>query len=279
MSSISLADHNSRDISVQQSPSGLTLFVTRRQKDGEHVLCLRSSDLREITKFKLNYTQATGSDSYFATVVEGQGKGNSYVRPEVDRELFIYGPITQDVESRKLVKVFAMTRPAWDLETRQSLISRDLPTKDRAFWSSFNVRSIDNDTVALTIGAQLKLLNLSGDTTYNFQARHGWVTAVTSCRGCDILAFLTYTIRGGLQLFDAAAIFPSREQEREIMLLNRRTHDTVEIPLARPIATVSALALSADGCALAHQADWELEVYRVCGEGIGRQLGLESMSR
>ena len=279
LSSISLADYDSQEISVQQSPSGRTLFVTRRKKDGEHVLCLRSSDLREIAKFDLNYTQATGSDSYFAMVVESKGEGSLYVRPELRREVIVYGPLTQDVKSRKFTKVFATTRPSWDLESRQDIITRNLPEKDRALWASISVHFIDDQDLAVTNGNELRILNLSGNAPYDLQVHRGWVTRITTCRGCDVLAFGTYTMKGGLQLFDLEPIFPSREQEHEVVLLNHRTHNTVELPMARPIRAVSALALSADGCVLAQQADWRLEVFRICGTEIGKQLGLNPMNQ
>jgi len=64
---------------------------------------------------------------------------------------------------------------------------------------------------------------------------------------------------------------PGKVQERQIVIVNRNTKGTVELSSGRTLREGAfldpGLALSPNGCILAHQADWRLEIYRICGCG------------
>jgi len=243
-------------LGVTQSPSGKTLIAKSPYRQGEHVLCLSSSTLREIARFDLRGATGSGYDSYVAAVRRQEGRETPFLKPVGGTEVVAYGPLTADARARKLITVYK--------------------TADRTFLPF--VRFLDDHTLALSAGDRLDVLSLSGDELYALKADRGAVAGLTPCRDCDLVAFVTRTTKGGYALFDTFYL-PGKVIEL-VYILNLKTKRLVELASAgwatwHPVAVYPALALAPDGCTLAHQADWRLEIYRICGTEIGEQLGFE----
>jgi hypothetical protein len=258
LKSVALDPRSFRFAPVKQSPSGATLFVIRTDRGRRHVLCLRSSDLQETAHFDLDYFEGAGSDSYFAALQYTRGEEVSPLLTSVARaEVLIYGRLSDDPQSRKLARVFTTTQD----------ISGEL---------SF----LDDETLALREGHEWKILDVSGKVLYQCPLGKDGVGAVAPCRNCDLVAYETHFYTGGFNLFDYAISIPSKMHERQVVILCRSTKQRVELPsgFTRRLGTFPEprLALSPNGCTLAHQVDWKLELYRICGTEIGRQLGFEA---
>jgi len=245
-------------LEVRQSPSGNTLIASSLDRLGEHLLCLSSTDLREIARFDLHGAKRSGSDSYVVAVQSAQAQETRYVKPIGPTEVVAYGPITGDVRTRKLITVYK--------------------TNDRLF--SPVIGFLDDHTLAFSGGDRLEIMSLSGGVLYVYKADRGQVRGITPCRDCDLVAFVTTIAKGGLSLLDDTIYKPAKVREVKIVILNRSTRNVVELPSAgstttNPGGVEPGLALAPDGCTLAHQADWRVEIYHICGSELGRQLGFE----
>ena len=242
-------------LEVRQSPSWKTLIATSVDAQGEHVLCLSSSDLQEIARFDLHGATGSGSDSYIGAVQRAEGRESPFVRPVGRTEVAAYGPITGNPEVRRPITVYKTNDPLF----------------------SPVVGFLDDQTLALTAGHTMEILNLSGDLLYVFRAGRALVNGPTPCRDCDLVAFVTAIAKGGRSIFDTFYM-PFRATEHQVLILDRKTRNLVEVPSAGWVTkevVEPGLALAPDGCTFAHQADWRLEIYRICGTQIGRQLSFQ----
>jgi hypothetical protein len=187
-------------------------------------------------------------------VQRAEGQETPFVKPVARTEVVAYGPITEGPRARRLISVYK--------------------TNDRFFFPV--VGFVDDQTLAFSGGDTLEILNLSGEVLYLFEAGRAQVKGLTPCRDCDLVAFVTTVAKGGRSFLDTFYM-PSRVSELQVLILDRKTKNLVDVSSAgwvtKDQGVEPGLALAPDGCTLAHQADWRLEIYRVCGTEIGRQLG------
>ncbi len=229
-----------RAASITQSPSGDTLFAKRADRDGDHVLVIRTADLQEITWLDLpGYFSDAGSDSYFAFL-----RPHPKIDPPTD--LFVFR-LAGKVLTSSLGKPVFTTEPGCD-----------------------SVVFLDDETLGVSGCHDLTLMNTSGKIQYHQHFDRILTGAITRCRSCDLLFFSTYVLSGGSTLLDT---FP-KAKSKGVVLLDRKTGHQVEWQRKTPVKHphIGSTALSPEGCTLAIQNDWYLEVYRICGSSIGKKL-------
>jgi hypothetical protein len=231
-----------RAASITQSPSGDILFAKRADRDGDHVLVIRTADLQEITWLDFpGYFADAGSDSYFAFLRPRHG-------PDSVMDLFVRRIAGQDSKSLEPKRIFTTEGPG-----------------------CFSVVFVDERTLGVSGNCRdVTLLSTSGELQYHRHFAQALTATISGCRSCDLLFFSTYVLVGGSTFRDT---FP-KAKSKGVVLLNRRTGRQVEWQRKTPIKHPrgGSTALSPDGCALAIQNDWYLEVYRICGSSLGKKL-------
>ena len=230
-----------RGFSIQQSPSGSTLFAVRIDHDGNHVYSIRTADLQEGMALDLpGYFSNAGSDSYFAFL-----RPRAKINPPMD--LFVY-PLAGTVPASSVGK---------------PLFTSELGCNSVVF--------LDDETLGVSGQCpDLTLVSTSGEVKYHQRFDGSLTGAITACRSCDLLFFSTYVLSGGSALLDT---FP-KGKTKGVVLLDRRTGHQVEWRRKTPVKHphVGSAALSPDGCTLAVLNDWHLEAYRICGSSVGKKL-------
>ena len=231
-----------RAASITQSPSGDTLFAKRADRDGDHVFVIRTADLQEITWLDFpGYFSDSGSDSYFAFLRPRHG-----INAAMD--LFVQRIAGQDPKSLEPKRIFTTDEPG-----------------------CFSAVFLDEQTLGVSGNCHdVTLLNTSGEIQYHRHFDRVLTGAITRCRSCDLLFFSTYVLSGGSTLLDTLP----KAKSKDVVLLDRKTGHQVEWQRKTPVKHphVGSTALSPDGCTLAIQNDWYLEVYRICGSSIGKKL-------
>jgi hypothetical protein len=233
-----------RTPSVVQSPSGNTLFATRYDRQGSHVLRIRANDLHELGWSNIpGYFHGSGSDSHFAYT--------RYRNPPYagSMDLFLLDLNGHDSESPEPKRIYATSNPGCDL-----------------------VSFLDESTMAVSGSCpELIILSMSGDVLYEHRLEKELTGAVISCRDCNVLMTRTYVLHGGNAWLDT---FP-KAKAKSILILNRKTGNLVELPQSESGKNASSSALSPDGCFLATQTDARLDVYNLCAGEIGAKLHLQ----
>jgi hypothetical protein len=224
----------SRTPNVKQSPSGNTLFVIEADRFGEHVLCVRTTDLETVANLDLpGYFTDAASDSYFAFLRAHPDAGYS---PPMD--VFIRAISGRDSIAPK--RIFTTGKPGCG-----SLVF------------------VDDSLLSVSGGCpEVTMLSSSGEIRYRHRFDNVLTGPTTPCRGCDLFLFPTYTQSSGSAFPDK---FPSTKT-RSLMLLNRKTLDLRDwrgLDRAKQ-PPIGSLAFSPDGCALALQRGSQLELYRIC---------------
>jgi hypothetical protein len=233
-----------RGASIRESPSGDTLFAVRADREGDHVLVIRTDDLREITWLDFpGYFTDDGSDSSFAFLRAHPGGGFS---PPMD--LFVL-PITgRDPDPAESRKIFTTSSPGCE-----------------------SVKFLDDKTLGVSGRCHdLTVVSTSGEIQYHLRFDRFLVGSIVTCRNCDLLFFSTYTLTGGSVLLDT---FP-QAKPHSLILFDRKTQHLVEwqgkVPIKHPHG--GGTALSPDGCTLALQSEWYVETYSICGSALGARL-------
>jgi hypothetical protein len=230
-----------RGFTVEQSPSGRTLFVVRIDHDGNHVYSYRTADLQEGISLDFpGYFSDAGSDSYFAFL-----RPRAKINPPMD--LFVF-------RLARKVPASSAEKPVFTAEPGCN-----------------SVVFLDDETLGVSGQCpDLTLVSTSGELQYHRRFEGVLTGAITACRTCDLLFFSTYVLSRGTAFVD---IFP-KAKSKGVVLLDRKTGQRVEWQRKTSVKHphVGSAALSPDGCALAILNDWHLETYRICGSSIGKKL-------
>ena len=229
-----------RIASLKQSPSGNTLFALRIDRQGNHALRIRTSDLQVLGWMHLpGYFSEAVSDSYFAFIrAVPKAHGSDWGGPPM--QLFVRSIDSQDSGPPEAEPVFTTSAPGCDF-----------------------VVFLDNETLGLSGCHEFVILNKTGTVLYRRQFKQELTGGILPCRSCDLVVFGTYVLRGGSSWLDT---FP-KAKGRSIMLFNRRTGQFDEMPRTKLAHYVGGSALSPNGCLFARQLDSDLEIYRICKSG------------
>jgi hypothetical protein len=234
-----------RGASVRESPGGDTLFAMRADREGAHVLVIRTDDLQEIMWLDLpGFVEWDGADSFLAFLRAHPGGGG--FPPPMD---LLVLPITgRDPNSAETRTVFTTSSPG-----------------------CLSVKFLDDKTLGVSGRCHdLTVVSTLGDIQYHRRFDRLLVGSIDTCRNCDLLFFSTYTLNGGNVLLDT---FP-QAKPHTLILFDRKTEHVAEwqrkIPIKHPHA--GSAALSPNGCTLALNNDWYVEAYGICGSLIGARL-------
>lgn len=232
-----------RAVSITQSPGGGTLFATRVDQSGNHVLCIRTADLQQIVWLDLpGYFADSGSDSRFAFVRPRPG-----ILPPMD--VFVVGVTAQNLKYKGTKPIFTTSDPGCN-----------------------SAVFLDEQTLGISGRCpDLTILSTVGDVQYHRRFGGVLTGAITPCRECDLIFFGTYTLTGGSALLDT----PPKLKNQSFVLLNRKTHDLVEWRRSIPDRLhFASAALSPDGCFLAIQHNSNVDLYSTCNSPMRTRLGM-----
>lgn len=230
-----------RGASVEQSPSGNTLFAESSDRTGNHILRIRTQDLEMLSWLHLGgYLSGVGSDSYFA-----------FLRDHPDS----VAPPPMDVFARSIAE-------ADDPKSGMNRIFTTSPGCSRIVF-------LDDRTIGVSgMCRDLTILDISGEVLFHRKFGEALTGGITGCRNCDVAVSSTFAVKGGSEFLD----IPQHAEERSIIFLNRKTKQLVEVPRSARVRHSASAALSPNGCLLAIQNDSELEIYEVCDSAIGMKL-------
>jgi hypothetical protein len=226
-----------RAVSIKQSPGGGTLFAARIDQSGNHVLYIRTADLKQIVWLDLpGYFDDSGADSHFAFIRP---------RPEIlpPMGVFVVGVTAQNLEYKGTKPIFTASNPGCN-----------------------SAVFLDEQTLGISGRCpDLTIVDLAGDVKYHHRFG-GALTGGIPCRECDLIFFGTYTLTGGSVLLDTSP----KLKNQSVVLLNRKTHDLVEWRRSH----FASGALSPGGCFLAIQNSSNVDLYSTCNSPLRTRLGV-----
>ena len=230
-----------RAVALEQSVSGNILFAKRIDRDGNHILFMRTADLQKIMWLDLpGYASDSGSDLYFAFMRDHLSM------PPPPMDLFVLKLDDLNFANSGMNPIFTSPAPG-----------------------CLSVTFLDEQTVGLG-GAchDLTILNISGETAYHKRYDKEFVGGIVACRNCSLLVSGTYVLTGGNAFLDIA----KKTKQMKVILFDRNTRKLVEFPYPGVIKNVGSEALSPDGCLLAIQTDSLLRIYNTCDSPLGKAL-------
>jgi hypothetical protein len=229
-----------RGVSVEQSPSGNTLFAEFADRTGHHILRIRVEDLQMLSWLHLRgYFTGAGSDSYFASL---RDHPDSLAAAPMD--VFVRG-IAEENNSKSVKSPVFTTAPGCS-----------------------RIVFLDDRTLAVDMCHDLTILDISGEVLFHREFEKVLTGGITGCRNCDVAVSGTFVLKGGSEFLD----IPQHTEGQSIIFLNRKTKQLVEVPRKARVRHSGSSALSPNGCLLAIQNDSEVEIYDVCNSAIGMKL-------
>jgi hypothetical protein len=228
-----------RGVSISQSPTEETLFASRVDETGHHILRIRTADLEELGwTSSMGYREVVGSDRHFAYLRDQHG-----INAPVD--IYISDDADAQTQLTDMKKVFTDSEPCSSIDF------------------------LDEHTLALSGGCHdLTILSITGEVLYQKHFDRALTGPAIPCRKCDLVVSNTYTLSGGNSWLDT---FPKAQSE-SLVLLNRKTRALLELPQTGSVKYSGAIALSPDGRLLAIQTDWELKIYQIRGTPIAEEI-------
>lgn len=229
-----------RGASLNQSISGETIFAENGDRLGKYILRIRTEGLEQIgwSTFEEGYSEAAQSDSHFAFLT---------TRP------------TTFAPTHLLIT---------DIGSQDSRSSAFVPKQILTTEGCLSVSFLDEQTLSTSGGChELTIVSTSGNVLYK-RTFDSLIGDVTPCRSCSVLVTGTYVMSRGSGLLD----IPQKTIPKNIILLNWKTGDFVELPSPGTAKRSGATALSPNGCLWAMRIDTLLRIYRPCDSPVTAKL-------